>query len=155
MNETRVEGDLVGAGLHVGIASALWNQAITDRLLDGAMRRCRQLGVHQVTVLTVPGALELPLAAKALVERGCDAVVAIGAVIRGDTDHYDIVVRESASGIARVSLESGVPVANSILALHDASQAADRAGEGAANKGFESAGSAVKLARALRELDEA
>lgn len=152
MIENRFQGEHSGEGLHVGIAVSLWNQTITDRLLDGAMRRCEQLGVDEVTVLTVPGALELPLAAKALVERGCDAVVAIGAVVRGETDHYDIVVRESAAGIARVALDTGVPVTNSILALHDFSQAADRAGGGDANKGSESVDAAVMVARGIDQL---
>ncbi len=152
MTETRVEGDLQGRALHVGIAVSVWNQTITDRLLDGARRRCEQLGVKQLTVVRVPGALELPLAAKALAGKGCDAVVAIGAVVRGETDHYDIVVRESAAGISRVALEAGIPVTNAILAVHDFSQAMERAGDGEANKGVEAVDAAITLARALAEL---
>ena len=152
MKETSYEGNLDGEGLHVGIAVATWNQTITDRLLDGAKGRCLELGVERVTVLAVPGALELPLATQALAKQGCDAVVAIGAVVRGETDHYDIVVRESAAGITRVALDSGIPVANAILALHDFSQAIDRAGEGEANKGREAVDAAVSFARGLAEL---
>ena len=147
-----VEGNLGGSGLHIGIAAARWNQAITDRLVDGATERLEGLGVEKVTVVRVPGALELPLAAKKLVEAGCDAVVAIGTVVKGETDHYEIVVRESARGIARVSLDTGVPIANAILAVHDYEQAVERAGSGPANKGVEAVEAAVATANALRDL---
>jgi len=150
---TRVfEGSIEGSGLHVGIAAARWNQAITDRLVDGATKRLDELGVDEVTVLRVPGALELPLAALKLAEAGCDAVVAIGTVVKGETDHYDIVVRESSRGISRVALVSGVPVANAILAVHDYSLALDRAGTGDANKGVEAVEAAVATANAIRKL---
>lgn len=148
-----VEGSADGSGLHIGIAAATWNQAITDRLVEGAQRRLSELGVDQVTVLRVPGALELPLAAQKLAEKGCDAIVAIGAVIKGDTDHYQIVVDQSASGVSRVTLETGVPVTNAILAVHDYEHAVERAGPGADNKGVEGAEAAVVTARALRGLE--
>lgn len=144
-----ISGDPVGEGLHVGLAVATWNQAVTDRLLAGAETRCERLGVSEVTILRVPGALELPLAAQALIEAGCDAVVAIGAVIKGDTDHYDTVVRESSSGISRVALDAGVPVANAILAVHDVAQALERSEEGRDNRGGEAVEAAVTTAVAL------
>lgn len=147
-----IEGGTDGAGLHIGVVAARWNQAITDRLVEGATRRLEQLGVDEVTVVRVPGALELPIAAKKLAENGCDAVVAIGAVVKGETDHYDIVVRESARGINEVSLSTGVPVANAILAVHDYDQAVARAGSGEANKGVEAVEAAVETANAFREL---
>ena len=149
-----IEGDLDGTGLHVGIAVATWNRSVTDRLLDAAVTRLDQLGA-QVTVIRVPGALELPLACKGLAEGGCDAVVAIGTVVRGDTDHYDIVVRESTSGVSRVALDTGVPVTNAILAVAEFGHAMERAGEGPANKGHEAAEAAVVTARAMRGLREA
>lgn len=149
-----IEGDLDGTGLHVGIAVATWNRSVTDRLLDAAVIRLDQLGA-QVTVIRVPGALELPLACKGLAEGGCDAVVAIGTVVRGDTDHYDIVVRESTSGVSRVALDTGVPVTNAILAVAEFGHAMERAGEGPANKGHEAAEAAVVTARAMRGLREA
>jgi 6,7-dimethyl-8-ribityllumazine synthase len=148
-----VEGSTDGSGLHIGIAAARWNQAITDRLVDGATKRLERIGVDEVTLLRVPGALELPLAAKRLAEAGCDAVIAIGTIVKGETDHYDIVVRESARGISRVALETGIPVANAILAVHDYELALERAGSGAANKGAEAVDAAVGMATALRELD--
>lgn len=152
MIESVFEGDLEGEGLHIGIAAATWNQTITDRLVDGARLRAQALGVSKVTVLRVPGALEVPLAAGSLASMGCDAVIGIGAVVKGETDHYDIVVRQSSAGLTRVSLDTGVPVANAILAVHDFSEAMQRAGEGDANRGAEAAEAAVRMARALRQL---
>ncbi len=149
-----IEGGTDGAGLHIGVVAARWNQAITDRLVAGATSRLEQLGVDRVTVVRVPGALELPVAAKKLAEGGCDAVVAIGTVVKGETDHYDIVVRESARGISEVSLRTGVPVANAILAVHDYELAVARAGSGEANKGVEAVEAAVATANAFRELGE-
>jgi len=148
-----IEGEPDGSGLHVGVAVATWNRSVTDRLLDAAVARLEALGA-QVTVLRVPGALELPLGALGLAEAGCDAVVAIGTIVRGDTDHYEIVVRESTAGIARVALDTGVPVANAILAVSEFSHAVERAGEGPSNKGFEAAEAAVSTATALRGLRE-
>lgn len=147
-----IQGSLDGSGLHIGLAAARWNQAITGRLLEGAERRCEALGVSHITVLHVPGALELPLAVRKLAEYGCDAVVAIGAVIKGDTDHYDIVVRESSSGIAQVALETSVPVTNAILAVHELADAVDRAQEGDANKGVEAVDAAILTVTSLNEL---
>lgn len=147
-----IEGTLDGSNLHLGIVAARWNQAITDRLLEGAVARAEELGIAEVTVMRVPGALELPVAALALARSGCDAVVAIGTVVKGETDHYDIVVNESARGVNLASLETGVPVTNAILAVHDYSHAVDRAGIGEANKGYEAVDAAVQTANALRLL---
>lgn len=147
------EGLADANGLHIGIAAARWNQAITDRLVDGATGRLEELGVQEVTLLRVPGALELPLAARKLAEAGCHAVVAVGTVVKGETDHYEIVVRESSRGISQVSLDTGIPVANAILAVHDYQQAMERAGSGDANKGVEAVEAAVSMATALRQLE--
>lgn len=147
-----VEGSGDGTGLHIGVVAARWNQAITDRLVEGAIARLQELGVDEITVVRVPGALELAVAAKKLAETGCDGVVAIGTVVKGETDHYDIVVRESAHGVTRVALETGVPVANAILAVHDFELAVARAGSGEANKGVEAADAVIATATVLREL---
>jgi len=147
-----IEGDLDGTGLHVGVAVATWNRSVTDRLLDGAVTRLEALGA-EVTVLRVPGALELPIAALGLANAGCDAVVAIGTIVQGDTDHYEIVVRESTAGIARVALDKAVPVTNAILAVNEFAHAVERAADGPSNKGFEAAEAAVRTAVALRSLD--
>lgn len=147
-------GTTDGSELHIGIAAARWNQDITDRLVAGAVGRLEGLGVTEITVVEVAGALELPIAARALASDGCDAVVAIGTVIKGDTDHYEIVVRESSSGLTRVALDTGVPVTNAILAVHEYEQALERAGTGMANKGFEAAEAAVTTITALRRLEK-
>lgn len=149
-----IEGRLDGADLHIGIAVASWNQTITDRLLEGATFRCVQLSVSQVTVVRVPGALELPLAALALADKGVDGVVAIGAVVQGDTDHYEIVVRESSSGVSRVALDKGIPVGNAILAVHNLEQALERSEPGEANKGAETVDAVVLSATALHDLSQ-
>ncbi len=149
----RISGSTDGSGLHIGVAAARWNQGITDRLIQGAVGRLESLGVDEITILEVPGALELPIAARALATKGCNAVVAIGTVIKGDTDHYDIVVRESSAGITRVALDTGVPVTNAILAVHDYQDALERAGAGQANKGYEAADAAVTIANALIALE--
>lgn len=150
-----IEGRLDGVDLHIGIAVASWNQTITDRLIDGATSRCAELNVSKVTVIRVPGALELPLAAQALAKKGCDGVVAIGTVVKGDTDHYDIVVRESSAGVNRVALDTGVPIGNAILAVHDFEQAVERSDAGEANKGSETVDAVILTATALRDLVKA
>lgn len=147
-----VGGNADGSTMKVGVCVATWNQSITDRLLQGALERLAALQVTDITVLRVPGALELPVGARALAESGHDAVVALGAVIKGDTDHYDIVVRESSAGIAAVALSYGIPVGNGILAVHEAGDALDRSGPGDANKGAEAAEAVVMTATALKAL---
>lgn len=142
------------SGLRVGIAVARWNQAITDKLLNGALTRLEALGVDDVTVVRVPGALELALAAKKLAATGCGAVVAIGVVVKGESDHYEIVVRESARGLTLASLETGVPITNAILAVHEYGLALERAGSGENNKGVEATDAALSLAASLRELEQ-
>lgn len=132
--------------LTIGVAVATFNQAITDRLLNGALDALETRRVARVQILRVAGAWELPLAAKELAIRGCDAVVAVGAVIKGETDHYDVIVRESAAGLARVALDHGLPVTNAVLAAHDFDQARDRSELGPGNKGAEAASAAVAAA---------
>lgn len=149
-----VEGTLDGQGLHIGIAVASWNRTVTDRLLDGAIARCLELGVAKTSVLRVAGALELPVAALTLIKSGCHAVVGIGTVVKGDTDHYDIVVRESSAGLSRVALDTGKPVTHAILAVHEMRDAIERAGEGSSNKGYEAVDAAVLTATSLRSLSE-
>lgn len=150
-----IEGEARAAGLRIGVAVASWNRAVTERLLEGALRRLRAMGDPEVTVIRVPGALEIPVAALGLARAGCDAIVAIATVIRGETDHYEIVVREAAGGIARVALDTGVPVANAILAVPDIETAVARSGPGPDNRGAEAAEAAVFTVNALRRLAEA
>lgn len=140
------------SSLHIGVVVANWNRSITDRLLDGAVNRLTELEVGQVTVLRVPGSLELPLGARSLARAGCNAVVALGVIVKGDTDHYTIVATESARGLNLTSLEEGIPVTNGVLAVHDVSHAVDRSQPGPSNKGEEAATAAVETALAVSAL---
>jgi 6,7-dimethyl-8-ribityllumazine synthase len=135
--------------LTIGLAVATFNQAITDRLLQGALRTLEGLGVGRVKILRVAGSWELPIAALGLAKRGCQAVVAIGAIIKGETDHYDVIVRESAAGLRMVSINHGVPIGNAVLAASDFAQAFDRSEPGPGNKGAEAAHASVAAALSL------
>jgi len=144
-----ITGSLDAAGLKAGIVAARWNQSITDRLLESAVARLEELGADDVTVLHVPGALEIPVGARALVEHGCHVVVVIGVIIKGETDHYDIVVSQSTSGVSQLALETGVPIGNAILAVHDVADALARAGTGDASKAVEAVDAAIETANAI------
>lgn len=155
MTEIRtVEPQADPARLHIGVVAAKWNQSITDRLVDGAVSRLEHLGVGRVTVMRVPGSLELPVGARALARAGCDAVVALGVIIRGETDHYTIVATESARGLTLVSRDTGIPVTNGVLAVHDVSHAVERSQPGPNNKGDEAATAAVEMALTLASLTQ-
>lgn len=142
------------SSLHVGVVVASWNRSITDRLLEGATDRLRREGVGTVTVVRVPGSLELPVGARGLAGAGCDAVVALGVVVEGETDHYEIVRDESARGLTLVANDLGVPVANGILAVRDIDHAVERSRPGSANKGDEAAAAAVATALVLSALSD-
>jgi 6,7-dimethyl-8-ribityllumazine synthase len=144
-----------GRGLRVGLACALFNGGITWRLLEGALDGLAAASVERAdtTVVWVPGAFELPLAAERLARAaGVDAVVCLGAVIRGDTSHFDFVAGQCASGLARVALDTGVPVIFGVLTTDNVAQALERARPDETNKGREAAQSAVQMAAMLREL---
>jgi len=147
-----LEGAHDGRGLRLGVACARFNGGITLRLLEGAVVAAAQLGVdlNDVVVAWVPGAFELPLAAKAMIESGLDAVIALGAVIRGETGHYDFVAGECARGLQDVSLASTKPVIFGVLTTDTVDQALDRSVEGAGNKGAEALETAVEMVRLLR-----
>lgn len=142
-------------GLRIAVLCARFNPAVTDGLRDGAVTELRALGAaaSRISVFDVPGAFELPLAARAAAgSRRFDAVVALGAVIKGDTDHYEHVAREAASGLAAASLETGVPVAFGVLTVRRARQALVRAQPGPDNKGAEAARAAVAMVHTLRAI---
>jgi 6,7-dimethyl-8-ribityllumazine synthase len=142
-------------GLRVAVLCARFNPTVTDGLRNGAIEALREMGAaaSRVAVFDVPGAFELPLAAKAAATSGrFDAVVALGAVIRGDTDHYDHVAREAASGLAAAAFETGVPVAFGVLTVRRARQAISRAAPGPDNKGAETARAAVAMVHTLRAI---
>jgi 6,7-dimethyl-8-ribityllumazine synthase len=135
-------------GLNFAILVARFNSAITEKLLAGAREALTKAGAKSQEVFYVPGAFELPFAAKKLAERGdFDAIVALGAVIRGDTPHFDYVAGEAARGLQQAALETGVPIAFGVLTTDNQEQAEARAGGAAGNKGFDAAMTAVEMAR--------
>ncbi|MFJ7909454.1 6,7-dimethyl-8-ribityllumazine synthase [Kitasatospora sp. NPDC096204] len=140
------------ADLKVAVVAAQWHDTVMNGLLDGAHRALKELGVAEPTVLRVPGTFELPVAAKRLAERGYDAVVALGVVIRGGTPHFDYVCQAATSGLTQVSVDTGVPVGFGVLTCDNEEQAIDRAGlpGSAEDKGHEAVTAAVATAVALR-----
>jgi len=153
-----VVGSLDGQRLRVAIAVSRYNESVTRGLLDGARAALAECGVPEdaVTVVSVPGALELPLAAQELADSGRhDAVVVLGAVIRGETSHYDHVCAETARGCARVALDAGLPVAFGVLTCETLAQARERSSPTPKNKGVEAARTAVEMANLLGRLRQA
>jgi 6,7-dimethyl-8-ribityllumazine synthase len=152
---TTYEGALNGSGLRIAIAVARFNDFITDRLLAGALDGLERHGVAEssITVARVPGAFELPLVCQRLAASGeYDAVIALGAVIRGATGHYDFVAGQCASGLQSAQLATGVPVIFGVLTTDTIEQAIERAGTKAGNKGFEAAATAIETADLVRQL---
>jgi 6,7-dimethyl-8-ribityllumazine synthase len=150
-----IEGRLDGAGLRVGVVCARFNDLITERLLAGARDGLVRNGVDDdaVTVAWVPGSFEIPLVAQTMASSGrFDAVICLGAVIRGATGHYEQVANQCAAGIARAALDSGVPVIFGVLTTDTIEQAIERAGTKAGNKGFEAALGAIESVRVLQQL---
>jgi 6,7-dimethyl-8-ribityllumazine synthase len=144
-------GALSGDDLVIGIVRARFNADITEAIAEACVAELMLLGVAEklITHITVPGALELPLALKALAEsEDCDALIAIGCVIRGETYHFELVANESAAGITRVALDLQVPIANAVLTVDDLAQAQARATE----KGQDAARVAVEMANLLDDL---
>jgi 6,7-dimethyl-8-ribityllumazine synthase len=150
-----VEGHLSGAGLRVAIVASRFNAMIVDRLVDGCLEGLRKCGVadDDVTVVRTPGAFELPLAARTCADAGnYDAVITLGAVIRGGTPHFDYVAGAAANGIAHVARDAAVPVVFGVLTCDTVEQALDRAGVKAGNKGYDAALTAIEMADLVRKL---
>lgn len=144
-----IEPEVAGTGLSVGIVMARFNRNIGEGLLSGCCQELRRLGVAETLLVTVPGALEIPLALKTMAQSGkYDALVAIGCVIRGETYHFEIVANESARGITEVQLATGVPIANAILTTENDGQAEVRMHQ----KGTEAAQCAVEMANLLKAI---
>jgi len=149
------EGKLDAKGLKFGIVVSRFNSFISDRLLEGTLDALLRHGADDkaIHVARVPGAFEIPLAAKKMAEAGkYDAVICLGAVIRGSTPHFDYVAAEVSKGVASVSLESGVPIAFGVLTTDTIEQAVERAGTKAGNKGFEAAVTAIETVNLLKAL---
>jgi 6,7-dimethyl-8-ribityllumazine synthase len=149
------EGHLVSHGLKYGIVVARFNEFISGKLLNGALDALRRHGAQdsEVEVAWVPGAFEIPMIAQKLAESGkYDAIITLGAVIRGSTPHFDYVCNEAAKGVAAISVKTGVPTIFGILTTDSIEQAIERAGTKAGNKGWEAAVSAVEMANLSKML---
>lgn len=149
------EGKLIGAGLKFALVVSRFNSFITERLLEGALDCLRRQGVAEddLMVARVPGAWEIPVVVKRLAQaKAYDAVICLGAVIRGSTPHFDYVAAEVSKGIAQVSLESGMPISFGILTTDTLEQAIERAGSKAGNKGFAAAEAAIEMVNLLKGL---
>ncbi|MBF0377317.1 MAG: 6,7-dimethyl-8-ribityllumazine synthase [Desulfamplus sp.] len=152
-----IEASLRADGKKFGIIASRFNDFITERLVGGAIDALIRSGASDsdITLMKVPGAFEIPLAAQKMVKTGkYDAVICVGAVIRGATSHYDYVCAEVSKGIASVSLDSGVPVIFGILTTDTIEQAIERAGTKAGNKGFDSAIAAIEMANLMSDISE-
>ena len=152
------EGKLLAQGLRFGVVASRFNELIVQRLLSGAMDALERHGAEKdaVEVAWVPGGFELPLAAKKMAESGkYDAIICLGAIIRGATPHFDYVASETAKGIAQVMLATGMPVAYGVITADSIEQAVERAGTKAGNRGADAAMSAIEMANLLRALPKA
>lgn len=135
-----------------GIVMSVFNENITSKLRDGAIDALRELGVQDIVVARVLGSLEVGVVAQGLIDHGCDVVVAVGAVIKGETDHYEFVATESSRALTDVALKTGRPVGNAVLTVREYEHALDRCLPGPSNKGREAAEAAVAAFRVLSGL---
>lgn len=150
-----IEGKLDGKGLKIAIIVGRFNSFITEQLLMGALDGLKRHNVDEgdITIIKVPGAYEIPLLCKKVaLQNKYDAIIALGAVIRGNTPHFDYVASEVAKGVAQVTLETGKPVIFGVLTTDTIEQAIERAGTKAGNKGYDAAVSAIEMAKLLKEL---
>ena len=151
----RMEGKLTAAGLKFAIVVSRFNSFISERLLAGAVDGLTRTGCspESIEIVHVPGSREIPLVARELARSArFDAVICLGAVIRGETAHYDYVAEEASKGIAQAAMETGVPVIFGVLTCNTLEQAIDRAGAKSGNKGFEAALSAIEMADLMKQL---
>ena len=150
-----IEGKLVSKGKKYGIVVARFNEFISSKLLGGALDALERHGVgeDEVTVAWPPGSFEIPVVAKKMAESGTyDAVIALGAVIRGNTPHFDYVANEVSKGVAHVALATGVPILFGVLTTDTIEQAVERAGTKAGNKGFDAACAAIEMVNLMEQL---
>jgi 6,7-dimethyl-8-ribityllumazine synthase len=155
MPRKSIEGNLSADGLRFAIIVGRFNSFITERLLAGALDALARTGCpkENIEIVRVPGSWEMPVVAGELARaKRHDAIIALGAVIRGDTPHFDYVAGEAARGLAQVAAESGVPIGFGVLTTNTVEQAVDRAGAKSGNKGFDAAMSAIEMANLMRRL---
>ena len=152
---TTIEGDFTGGEGRFALVVGRWNSFVVEHLLSGALDTLRRHGVGdgQITIVRAPGAFEIPLVCKKIAEKGdADAIIALGAVIRGGTPHFEYVAGECTKGLAMVNMEYGIPVAFGVLTVDTIEQAVERAGTKAGNKGEEAALSALEMVSLLGKL---
>lgn len=150
-----LEGKVIGQGMKIGIVAARFNEFIVSKLLSGAVDGLVRHGVEEddITAAWVPGAFEIPLMAEKMAQSGkYDAIICVGAVIRGATSHYDYVCNEVSKGIAQVGLKSGIPVLFGVVTTENIEQAIERAGTKAGNKGYDCALSAIEMVNLMRQM---
>ncbi len=150
-----IEGKLLAEGQRIAIVAGRFNEIITNKLLGGAVDAFKRHGGNEsdIDVAWVPGAFEMPIVAKKMAESGkYDAVICLGAVIRGATAHFDMVANETSKGIATVGLQTGVPVIFGVLTTDNIEQAVERAGSKAGNKGFEAVTTAIEMTNLMKQL---
>ena len=151
----KIEGKLIASGIKVCIVAARFNEFITSKLIGGAVDGLERHGVDSdnITLVWVPGAFEIPLAAKKAAQSGkFDAVICLGAVIKGSTPHFDYVCAEVSKGVAHVSLEFNLPVIFGVLTTNTIEEAVERAGTKAGNKGFDAASTAIEMVNLLNQI---
>ena len=150
-----IEGALRAEGLRFAIVASRWNDLIVSPLVGGAQEALRRLGASEnaITTVRVPGSFEIPLVVRKLAQSGkYDAIIGVGAIIRGETPHFDYLAADVTRGLSAVALETGVPVAYGIITADTVEQALNRAGVKAGNKGFEAAMTAIEMANLIKEL---
>lgn len=153
---TSYEGSLVGNDANYALVVGRWNSFVVEHLVSGAIDTLRRHGISdsQLTVMRVPGAIEIPLACQRLAARGgYDAIIALGAVIRGGTPHFEHVAGECTKGISQVSLQYSVPIAFGVLTVDSIEQAVERSGTKAGNKGAEAATSALEMVNLFKQIE--
>lgn len=156
-NHRELAGELTADGLRFAVVVSRFNAFVTERLLNGALDALTRAGAGatNIDIVRVPGAMEIPLAAQQAAESGrYDAVVCLGAVIRGETPHFEYVSAETSRGVAQAALRAGIPMAFGVLTVENLEQAVDRAGLKSGNKGFEAAMSAIEMANLLRKISK-
>jgi 6,7-dimethyl-8-ribityllumazine synthase len=156
-NIKEIEGQLTAAGLRIAIIAARFNSFVTDRLVAGALDALKRTGADEslIEIIRIPGAWEFPVTVKAVAAlKRHDAVICLGAVIRGDTPHFDYVAGEAARGISRLAMDTGLPIVFGVLTTNTVEQAVDRSGAKSGNKGFDAAMTAIEMANLLRQLQD-
>lgn len=155
LKPVNIKGELSAGGLRIGVVVSQFNNFITDRLLAGALDAMERAGAteSQIEIARVPGALELPIAAKKMAQTGrYDSIICIGCVLRGETSHYDVVVSETARGVQLAQLDTGVPLIFCVLTCDTLEQAINRAGLKSGNKGYEAGLGAIEMGQLMKKL---